>query len=126
MANPSKGEVALEAGGKAYKLCFSANALCELEDALDMPIEQIGVALSDPKLRRIKTVRACLWAGLTEFQPDITIKQAGEIVQELSLVKAMVLVGEAMTLAFPEQASGVPDPQTPGGPKAASGTGSAS
>lgn len=125
MANPHKGEVAFEAGGRTYKLRYSANALCELEDAVDKPLSEIAEILSDPKKMRIKMVRAVLWAGLTDNHLDVTIKDAGLIVGELTMPKALGLIGDAFALAYPV-ADVEARPPVPDSPAKPDGTGPAS
>lgn len=108
MANPQRGELALQVGEKSYTLRFSANALCALEDALDVSVVEFGDMLTDPKRVRLKTVRAVMWAGLQDHHPAITLKEAGDIIQELTMAKAMAAIGSAFELAFP-----TPDPTQP-------------
>lgn len=122
MANANRGEVEIEVDGKKYVLRFSANALCDLEDALGMSILQITSMISDPAQIRMKMVRALLWAGLREKHPDLTILQAGDIVQELSLSGAFSVIEDAFKKAFPETSQ---NPQVLDDPKP-DGTGPAS
>lgn len=125
MANPHRGEVAFSAGGKDYKLSFSANALCELEDALDLSIHQIAERLGGLNIR-IKYVRAALWAGLTDHQPGITIKEAGTILGEINVARAIELITEAFTRSHPEAADNDDRPPQPVQIPAKDGTGPAS
>lgn len=101
MANANRGEVALKVGDKEYTLRFSANALCDLESVLKMPILEVTKILDDPSKLSMTMVRAMMWAGLKEKQPRITIEQAGDIVQELSLMAAFAEIGNAFKIAFP-------------------------
>lgn len=102
MANPHKGEVAFKDGGKEYKLSFSANALCELEDLMNLGVNEITTRLGQADKLRIKTVRAVFWAGLTDHHEGITVKEAGEMLTRLTVAKAVELIAEAFTRAFPE------------------------
>lgn len=106
MANGNRGEVTLQVGEneetKTYTLRYSANALCDLEDAINMPVLQITDMMTDPRKISMKLVRAMLWAGLKEKHPNITILQAGDIVQKLSLSRAYSKIEEAFRRAFPE------------------------
>lgn len=99
MANPKRGEVALDVGDQTYKLSFSVSALCELEDALDMSVAKIGELLSDPANLRMDTVRKVIWAALRDHHEEIDIKQAGKLATDIPLV--MSKIGEAFQLAFP-------------------------
>jgi hypothetical protein len=106
MANPHRGEVALKAGGEAYKFSYSVNALCELEDALDQPVAKIAVSLRDPASVRWSVIRALVWAGLRDHHQDVTIEQAGDICEAAGLGEVMVAIGAAFDIAFPENKKG--------------------
>ena len=104
MANKQKGEVKFVAAGQHYVLRFSNNALCELEDAtgrgaLEVAADLQGAGDDNTKIR-FKTVRTLFWAGLTDHHPDLTEKDAGNILQDLGLEKAFPLIGEAFQLVF--------------------------
>lgn len=122
MANRFKGEVSFDCGDKPYIMRFSANALCELEDALGMGVNAVATQMSDPSTMRLTMVRTVFWAGLRDHHPDVTLHQAGEIITDLSLTKAMELVSKAFELAF--QGNDNPRPQKPGqkSPAVQSGT----
>lgn len=121
MANSHRGEVSFECEGQNYILSFTTNALCELEDALNLGIAEISEILSDPKRLRMKYVRAVIWAGLTDKHPQITIKEAGLIVGVIGLQKAIDLMSRGFSLAFPDGGEGQKNP-----PKGRAGTGRAS
>jgi hypothetical protein len=91
---------------------FSANALCELEDAIGMGVNAVATQMSDPSTMRLTMVRTVFWAGLRDHHPDITLHQAGEIITDLSLTKAMELVSKAFELAFQDNSKA--HPQKPG------------
>jgi hypothetical protein len=112
LANRFKGEVAFEAGEASYTMRFSANALCELEDALEMGVNTVATQLANPESMRLKMVRVVFWAGLRDHHPDITLHQAGEIITDVSLTKAMGLVSRAFELAFQDNSK--THPQKPG------------
>ncbi len=102
MANVHKGEVGFDLEGKPYTLRFSANALCELEDALDCGINAVAAQLSKPESLRLKTVRAVFWAGLQDRHPQVTLQEAGEMVTALTLQGALGLIGQGLSAAFPQ------------------------
>lgn len=108
MANRLKGEVAIETSDKTYVIRFSANAICEMEDALGLGINEVATQLSDPSGLRVKTVRAVFWASLRDHHPDVTIHQAGEILTEVTIGKAMKHVTEAFELAFEDKSPARP------------------
>lgn len=105
MANPLKGEVELLVGDKSLILRFSVDAICSLEERLGKGFPAIAGDLQDPAKVTITLVRHLLHAGLSEFQPDITLKEAGElIVPAGGMVKVLEQVSKAITAAFPQQA----------------------
>lgn len=62
-------------GGKEYQVNYTVNSLCRLEDRAAMPIGR----LMD---RQFSAARLLLWAGLSGSLPDMTVAQAGDIIQE--------------------------------------------
>lgn len=125
MANKFKGDVSFESGDKTYTMRYSANALCELEDALDMGVNAIATRLANPESMRWKMVRVVFWAGLRDHHQEITLHQAGEMITDISATAAMELISKAFELAFQDNSKA--HPQKPGqkGPaaKAEAGTG---
>lgn len=118
MANPHRGEVALTVGDREYKLSFSVNALCELEDALALPVAKIVNLLNDPENIRLSTVRTIIWASMRDHHEDVSVKDAGTIATEAGIPAVMEKIGAAMQLAFPDapEAKGKANP-----PKAKAG-----
>lgn len=102
MANPHRGEVTLKVGDLDYKLSFSINAICELEDALDMPVAKIAERLQDQENMRMSMVRTVIWAGLRDHHEELTLKEAGMIASEAGVREAMEAIGAAFAQAFPE------------------------
>lgn len=105
MANREKGEVSFEAQGKTWTLRFSTNALCELEDATGKGAMAVAEEMNDPERVRIKTLRAMFWAGLTDNH-DIDVKAAGDLMNEIGVDKAGLLIGEAFQASFPDAEAG--------------------
>lgn len=105
MSNPHRGEVALVVGSATYTLCYSINALCNLEEKLDKPIAEIIDTLGKKEGKNIKLglVRSLVWAGLLEKMPDVTPEKAGEIIQEGGVDAVLEKVGEAISIAFPNK-----------------------
>ena len=128
MGNPHKGEVAFTADGNDYKLSYSANALCEMEEVLGGDPEEIFVEITKGVRKdKLRTIRIIFWQGLRDHHPDITLDDAKVILRDVSPAQLGDLVGRAFMLAMPSANEGgaVPaDPQAPGGP--ADGTGPAS
>jgi hypothetical protein len=113
MPNPHKGEVELKAGDVSYVLCFSIDAICSLEDDLDKGFPAIAADMADAAKMRVSTVRTILRAGLREHHPELTLKQAGElIVTAGGAITVLGKIAEAFTAAFPSQeASGTKSPR---------------
>jgi hypothetical protein len=106
MANRVRGEVGFEADGKSYTLRYSTNALCELEDHFNQPINAIIGALQDKSSLRITMIRAVVLFGLRDKQPDMTELAAGEIISAVGLAAMVLKVGEALKAAFPDAIEG--------------------
>lgn len=115
MANRLKGEIGFEALGKSWTLRYSANAMCELEAALDKPIgEIVGMlrAMQSESGASIRTLRTVFWGGLSDIHDGLTEKDAGEIITEIGFDRTGQLIGEALALAFPDSsAAGVRPPK---------------
>ena len=100
MANPIKGEVAFEADGATWKASFSVNALCELEEALGMPVPEIGKIMTANM--SIKHLRAVFWAGLLDHH-GVDLSEAGRVMTLIGIEAAARVVGDAFSLAFPQE-----------------------
>lgn len=100
MANPNRGEVALKVGDLEYKLSFSVNAICELENAMDKPMSEIVASMNEAM--RMSTLRTVVWAGLQDHHEGTTLKEAGKIASDAGIAAISDAIGEAFALAFPE------------------------
>jgi hypothetical protein len=116
----ARGEVSIEADGKRYVLVYSTNAICELEDRLDDGVAALSkLALAGKRFKIIRTVFLC---GLLDNHPELTEKDAGRIIDAISLDKADALIVEAFGLAFPSmKAVPVPLDSKPAEPRARTG-----
>lgn len=97
MANPVRGETTLQVGDKIYTLVLTTNAICAAEDATD---KGIGKIIDD--LTRFSYLRALFWASLGENHPEVTLKQAGSMMQEVGSLVVIGLVQKALALGFPK------------------------
>ena len=102
MANPNRGEVALHVGDLEYTLSFSINAVCELEDAMDMPVAKIADSLNDTANVRMSMIRTVIWAALRDHHEAVTVKEAGKIASDAGIPVVMEAIGKAFAAAFPE------------------------
>lgn len=87
----------IELCGKQYKLYYTVNSMCAVEERAGKPISEILD-------REFSAARILLWGGLLEYHPDITLKSAGDIIGEHmlgggSLAEVIDLCAEAMQLA---------------------------
>lgn len=126
MANPNKGEVGFKADGKDYRLRFSADAICNLEDELNLTVNQIGKLMQDPETLRMSMVRTAFCVGLRDAHPEIDADGARAVFKTLKLMTAITLVSKSFSLAFTDDESEgkAENPPKPGPDK--SGTGPAS
>jgi hypothetical protein len=114
MANPHRGEATLRDGETEYRLRFHWNAAAEYEEVTGQTLSE---ALANVARRRVsaKAVRAMLWAGLREHHPEVTLAQAGQIIDHVGRTEANRVLGVALRYYFPElEDEGPPaDPQPP-------------
>lgn len=106
MANKVIGEVPFKVDGKDYILCFDNDALIEMEDKLDAGIVAITQEMQrwtkEPERLRLKWIRILLWAGLKKHQPNMTVKDAGEMIDLTSGGEMMSVIGDAISKSFGE------------------------
>lgn len=106
MSNRTKGEIGFDAGGKRYTLCFSVNALCALEDRLEIGAVTVAQQMADASTMRIGTARALFWAGLQDAHPELTLDAAGAVMSEIGITAAVEVISKGMAAAFPDEAGG--------------------
>jgi hypothetical protein len=64
MVNKARGEAALEAGGRQYRLLLTLGALAEIEDGLGLDdLSQAGTRLKQPRAADLAIVSAALLRG---------------------------------------------------------------
>ena len=66
---------AVELAGRTFQMRYTVNSLCALEDRAGMSIDR----LMD---RQFSATRLLLWAGLTEEQPALTVRDVGALIGE--------------------------------------------
>ncbi|GIP38638.1 hypothetical protein J31TS4_19180 [Paenibacillus sp. J31TS4] len=94
MPNPERGYVAITLDKPRY-LRYKSNSLKALEKELGIKITRL-----DTKNMGITEMIALLWAGLLHEIPDLTLEQAGDLLDETDMAEVMSKCGEALTLAF--------------------------
>lgn len=74
MSNIHRGEVEIVLD-KPRKIKFTTNSLAELENKLGFSISEIG----EKNTLFIQSLIKCLWAGLIEYNPDLTLKDVANL-----------------------------------------------
>lgn len=97
MGNSLRGEADLQVGDRTFGLVFCWNAAVEFEDAAGRSLWEAMVG----KLTA-KSVRAMLWAGLREKHPEVTLEEAGRLIDVAGREKAVAVMKKAMRHFFPE------------------------
>lgn len=97
MATP-EGSVFFEAGGKRRSLRFTTNALCLAEEHLGKRTIEIATELEIGV--SMQTLRALFWAATDDR--SITLAQAGDLIDEVSVASARKLAMDAFSAAFPD------------------------
>lgn len=120
MANPHRGETALQVGEATYVLRCGNNALAELEEALNLPIQQLWRRWNDRHVG-VRELRAMLWAFAREAHPQLTLQDAGNLMDQVDRAELTQALLQAVQRAFPSSAGGRGDH-----PPTAAGTGSGS
>lgn len=111
--NKEKGEVRMEVAGESYLLCYTHNAIAELEEELNTEMGEIAQSLQDGKWS-IRQSRAIIKAGFTgaaekDKGQRISKIQAGQILDKLKKEnEGMEQLGECyeaiMHVISPDQA----------------------
>lgn len=100
------GIVSFDAGGVARRLHFTTNRLCALEDQSGLTSLEVATELALGKAQPLgvskKTLRALFWAGVADG--DMTMAQAGDLVDAVGHKRAVELVIEAFDAAHPDLA----------------------
>lgn len=94
MANKHRGEVEIFLD-KKRTLKYNMNALVHLEDALGHSITKM-----DQEDMGIKKIVQMFWAGLLHEMPNLTVKEAADLMDYSSLSEISEKVSEAFGLAF--------------------------
>ena len=124
MSNPHRGEASFEVEGKAYRVRFSWNAAAEYEDAAGRHLSDALFDIAREKLSA-RSLRAMLWAGLQEHHQEVTLKEAGRLIDKMGRKEAQRVMGVALRYFFPElepAETKSPDPPTPAAPGGAAGS----
>ncbi len=101
--NLIKGEVPLKAGDKVYRLKFTTNALCELEDLMDMAFSEIIVRALEG-IPKLKDARCLLFCACIEHHASevTTLEDAGKIIDLATFKETWAAVVKAMAASLPD------------------------
>src|SRR5262245_8002105 len=115
MANPIKGEVALEVDGKRYTFVLGTYALAALERRMKMPWPRIFKRASDGDWG-IDDVLAVVHCGLLRHHRLLTEENVADLIDTVGLERINNMIGEAIKLMQPEStgaAANEPIPENP-------------
>jgi hypothetical protein len=110
----------LKVGDATMAVAFTTNAQAEYEDEMSCDFTSVTDffarasnkdALGNDKRPQlsVRTMRAMLWAGLKGGSSEgkgVSMKRAGEIIDEVGFEPVMVALSEAVALAFGVEADG--------------------
>ena len=101
MANAERDEVDLTVGDKVYTLVLTTNAMCEAETAMSTVLRPVTFAdlLIQSKRNSVAAMRAIFWASLKEKHPEITLQQAGDLMDKAGGTKTFAEKFAAMVFA---------------------------
>ncbi len=110
MANSLKGEVDFQLGDKTYTLCFPSNALVEVEEVSGKDI--VTVLTEWQQSPAVAPLRTLLWGALRKHNPDASLLDAGDLIDEIGASR-MEELGGAIGKALRFRLSGTFDDPKP-------------
>lgn len=96
MATKIKGEIAFDAAGSKWTLVYDFNALCTIEEELDVKVDEVGERLNSPSM-----IRSIFRIGLAAHHGVMTDLEAGRLIHDMGAPAAAKVIGEAFQAAFP-------------------------
>ena len=109
MTNKVRGKVDFEVDGTSYSLHFTANGMCELEDAAGCNAMAFLKRLESSAADNLSfgDVRLLFWAGLQEHHPEMSVRDAGALITEMGgIATALDLTGQAVADSMPKPDKG--------------------
>ena len=91
-----RGGVTFDALGKPREFKFTTNAICRLEERAGKSLQDVLADTAEGG-RRTVAFRLLLWAGLG----DLTLDDAGDIIDDIGLAEVDRIIAEGLKLAFP-------------------------
>ena len=99
---PANGVVTFQYEGATWRLCMDVNALCALEAEVGDRVELARLFANDPDdLPELRTIRAALWSGLQAHHEEVSLLDAGRMIQALGLPVLGGKIGQAIIADFP-------------------------
>ena len=102
-----RGRVTFSAGGVEHCLQFTTNRLCDLEAQSDRKVIDFAEALGQPGGLSFIDIRLLMQIGLGMGAGDAQVlgapsgkENAGDIIDEIGLPKALTLISQAFAAAF--------------------------
>lgn len=101
MAVTIKGEVGFRATGQSWTLVYDFNALCTIEEELEVDVADVGEKLSSPKM-----IRSIFRIGLAAHHGAMSDLEAGRLIHDMGAAEAAQVIAKAFQAAFPEAKDG--------------------
>ncbi len=95
MANALKGEIEVAIEGVAYTLCFTTNAIAQVEQLLGDSIGGIAASIG-----KVEHQRALLWGALQKHHKGVELLAAGALMDEFEAGLEPLVEALARALRF--------------------------
>lgn len=105
MTNNVRGVVTQEIDGKNYGFRLGANEWCELEDDLGKSTSDVVKdleAMARSAQVNLKLFRSIFRAALSYSEPDITLREAGDLMESYGMENAGLLVVRIVEAGMPK------------------------
>lgn len=105
--NMMRGEGSVTIGSQTFSLVYDCNAVCVLEQALNMPLAKF--ANSQEWLASHTGLRALLYAGLSRHYKGMTLERCGDLLSGHNQMDIAGACMKAFIAAFPQATEGNAD-----------------
>lgn len=111
-ANPEKGEFGVQIGGRPYVLVSTYNGLIALQNLFTVKGDKPSVEaiLTRAQQGDLEAIRGVFWSTLLRHHPEITVDQAGDLIQEAGgpgAVDAMLVQSGAASAPDPRDLAAI-------------------
>jgi hypothetical protein len=110
--NKVRGALTLEIGGKSYRARLTINSICSLETVLDDEVTSIisnFIQKAKAGGLSMRVLRAFLWAMLIDDKPELTLAEAGDLLDQATPAYVVSKVLEILPITFPELRKSTPE-----------------